>query len=123
MTSDPDLTRTTSHPTRRTGPARWGGSALLVGILLFGIAALRGDVLPRLRAVPVIAGVVGLLWMFLAFDARPVEGNPEAFLAMRTAFGISWLPLAYILLTDRGPRDASDGPLASRDRGRQGPRS
>lgn len=82
-------------------PIMVGTFLLIVGMLAFGTAALRGDVLPRWRAVPAIAGVVGLLWMVFAFDARPVEGNPEAFLLMRTAFGVCWLPLAYILLTDR----------------------
>jgi hypothetical protein len=79
-------------------PIGLGTLLLVIGVLSFGIAALRGDVLPRWRAVPAIAGVVGLLWMVFAFNARE---NAEAFLLMRTAFGLCWLPLAYILLTDR----------------------
>ncbi len=82
-------------------PIVLGTLLLVIGVLTFGIAALRGGVLPRWRAVPVLAGVVGLLWILFASDSRPVEGNPEAFLLMRTAFGLCWLPLAYVLLTDR----------------------
>ena len=82
-------------------PIVFGTLLLVIGVLAFGIAALRGDVLPRWRAVPAITGVVGLLWILFASDSRPVEGNPEAFLLMRTAFGLCWLPLAYILATDR----------------------
>jgi hypothetical protein len=82
-------------------PIVLGTFLLVIGVLSFGIAALRGDVLPRWRVVPLVAGAVGLLWIVFAFDARPVEGNPEAFLLMRTAFGLCWLPLAYVLLTDR----------------------
>lgn len=89
-----------------------GTFVLVIGVSLFGIGAMRADVLPRWRAVPVFAGVVGFLWMVFAFDSRPVEGNPEAFLAMRTAFGLCWLPLAYILLTDR--RDATPSDHRSR---------
>jgi hypothetical protein len=89
-------------------PVMAGTLLLVIGVLSFGIAALRGGVLPRWRAVPVIAGVVGLLWILFASDSRPVEGNPEAFLLMRTAFGACWLPLAYLLFTDRRRSAASD---------------
>lgn len=77
----------------------------VIGLLLFGIGTLRGDVLPRWRLVPLITGLVGLAWILFAFDSRPVEGNPEAFLMMRTLFGLSWLPLAYLLIRD-GRRNA-----------------
>lgn len=83
-----------------------GTLVTVVGLLLFGSSAVRGQVLPRLRLVPLIAGLVGLGWILFAFDARPVEGNPEAFLLMRTLFGLSWLPLGYILIRDGGPRRA-----------------
>ncbi len=83
-------------------PIVLGTFALVAGVLLFGIAALGGKVLPRWRVLPLVTGLVGLAWIVLAFDSRPVEGNPEAFLAMRTAFGIAWLPLALVLMTDRG---------------------
>lgn len=92
-----------------------GTLLLVVGILSFGIAALRDGVLPRWRAVPALAGVVGLLWIVFAFDSRPVEGNPEAFLLMRTAFGLCWLPLAYILLTDRRPTVGIEPATVARD--------
>lgn len=78
-----------------------GTFALTVGALLFGVAALGGGVLPRLRAVPLLIGFVGLAWMLFASDSRPVEGNPEAFLVMRTAFGATWLPLALVLMADQ----------------------
>ena len=74
---------------------------LMVGLLCFGASAVRRPVLPRWRATPLVAGVVGVLWMLFANDSRPVEGNLEAFLAMRTAFGVTWIPLGLILLTDR----------------------
>ena len=83
-------------------PIVMGTMALAVGVLLFGIAALGGGVLPRWRALPLLIGLVGIAWMLFASDSRPVEGNPEAFLVMRTAFGATWLPLAIVLMTDRG---------------------
>ena len=83
-------------------PIVMGTMALAVGALLFGIAALGGGVLPRWRALPLLIGLVGIAWMLFASDSRPVEGNPEAFLVMRTAFGAAWVPLAIILMTDRG---------------------
>ena len=97
-------------------PIVMGTLVLVIGVATFGLDALRGGVLPRWRAVPAIAGAVGLLWILFASDSRPVEGNPEAFIAMRTAFGACWLPLAYVLFTDR--RDTTDrtqGPRDSRD--------
>lgn len=97
-------------------PIVLGTLLLVISVLTFGIAALLGDVLPRWRAVPAIAGVVGLLWMVFASDSRPVEGNPEAFLVMRTAFGLCWLPLAYILLTDRHGIGAPDRSSVAVDR-------
>ncbi len=98
-------------------PIVLGTLLLVLGVLSFGIAALRDGVLPRWRAVPAIAGVVGLLWIMFAFDARPVEGNPEAFLLMRTAFGLCWLPLGYILLTDRRATAGVEPATAARDTG------
>ena len=95
-----------------------GTLALTLGALMFGLATLGGDVLPRWRALPLIIGLVGLAWMLFASDSRPVEGNPEAFLVMRTAFGATWLPLALVLMTDRGDDvDATDrrGPRLEQD--------
>ena len=83
-------------------PIMFGTLALALGVLLFGLATLRGGVLPRWRVMPLVTGLVGLAWIVFASDARPVEGNPEAFLVMRTAFGIAWLPLALMLMADRG---------------------
>jgi hypothetical protein len=82
-------------------PILAGTLALAVGVLLFGVDALGGRVLPRWRALPLVIGLVGLAWILFAMDSRPVEGNPEAFLIMRTAFGVAWLPLAVILMADR----------------------
>jgi len=91
-------------------PIVLGTFALVAGVLLFGIAALGGKVLPRWRALPLVTGLVGLAWIVFAFDSRSVEGNPEAFLAMRTAFGVAWLPLALVLMSDRGRDSDAVGP-------------
>ncbi len=85
-----------------------GTLVTVVGLLLFGVGALRRDVLPRWRLVPLVAGLVGLGWILFAFDGRPVEGNPEAFLLMRTLFGISWLPLGYIMVRDTSMRQTAE---------------
>jgi hypothetical protein len=76
---------------------RWGGLALLL--------ALRTQYRPRVGSrggVGLMLTLVGLAWLLFASDSRPVEGNPEAFLVMRTVFGAAWLPLALIPMTDRG---------------------
>jgi hypothetical protein len=96
-------------------PVLLGTVLLAVGALLFGTDALRGDVLPRLHAVPLVTGLVGLAWMVFANDSRPDGANPEAFLAMRTLFGLGWLVLALVLATDTDPgRGASSRDPAHR---------
>ena len=85
-------------------PVILGTFLLTVGALVFGLDAVRGDVLPRLRAAPLVTGLVGLAWMLFAFDSRPDGANPEAFLAMRTLFGVGWLVVALVLATDRSAR-------------------
>ena len=103
-------------------PIGAGTFALSLGALLFGLATLSGGVLPRWRALPLLIGLVGIAWMLFASDSRPVEGNPEAFLVMRTAFGVTWLPLAFVLMSDRGS-DADPpvrrGPALEQDARRQ----
>ena len=102
-------------------PIVFGTFMLVLGVLLFGLATLRGGVLPRWRLMPLVTGLVGLAWMLFASDSRPVEGNPEAFLVMRTAFGVAWLPLAVVLLFDReDERVASeDAPVHAEPDGRR----
>lgn len=85
-------------------PVGLGTLLLTVGALLFGLDAVRGDVLPRLPALPLVTGLLGLAWMIFANDSRPVEGNPEAFMTMRTLFGLGWLGIALVFTTDTGGR-------------------
>jgi hypothetical protein len=84
-------------------PVLLGTVLLAVGALLFGIDALRGDVLPRLHAAPLVTGLVGLAWMIFANDSRPDGTNPEAFIAMRTLFGLGWLVVALVFATHTDP--------------------
>lgn len=80
-----------------------GTLVLVLGALSFGVPAARGEVLPRWGFAPLLTGVIGVLWIVFAFDARPDGGNPTAFVTMRTLFGLGWLPIAWVLMTDRDP--------------------
>ncbi len=75
-----------------------GGLALTIGPLLFGIAALQREVLPRYwRALPLLTGLTGFAWFFFTNS----EGNRLAFMLLRTLFALGWLLLGYVLWSDR----------------------
>lgn len=70
-----------------------GGLALTVGPLLFGVAALRGEVLPRRwRAVPLFTGLMGVAWI--------LNNGETTFFVFRTLFAAGWLLMGYVLLSD-----------------------
>lgn len=101
-------------------PVILGTLALSTGMLLFGLDVLRGGILRRLRGLPVTTGLVGIAWMLFANDSRPVEGNLEAFIAMRTLFGIGWLAIAAVFVADAATEEplavAEQPPTAGNDR-------
>lgn len=75
-----------------------GGFGMMVGALLFGIAALRREVLPRYwRALPLFTGLTGFAWFFFTNS----EGDRLSFMFMRTLFALGWLLLGYVLWSDR----------------------
>jgi hypothetical protein len=76
-----------------------GVLALIVGPLLFGVASLRRERLPRRwRFVPLFIGVVGLMWIFSGSD----DGSLTfAFMFFRTLFALGWLLMGYVLWSYR----------------------
>jgi hypothetical protein len=74
-----------------------GGLALMLGPLLFGIAALQREVLPRYgRVVPLFTGLMGFAWFFTSG-----EGNQFSFMFFRSLFALGWILLGYVLWSDR----------------------
>ena len=75
-----------------------GGFGMMIGALLFGIAALRREILPRYwRILPLFTGLTGFAWFFFTNS----EGNRLSFMFMRTLFALGWLLLGYVLWSDR----------------------
>lgn len=77
-----------------------GVLALITGLLLFGIATLRMEVLPRhWRFVPFATAMIGLIWI----TATPSdEGSLTfGFMLFRTLFALGWLLMGYALFSDR----------------------
>ena len=75
-----------------------GGLGLMIGPLLFGIAALRKEVLPRYwSALPLLAGLTGFAWFFFTNS----EGDRLPFIFLRTLFALRWLLLGYVLWSDK----------------------
>src|ERR687889_404208 len=68
-----------------------GGLALVIGLALVGIAALRMEVLPRWAAVLLVIGSLGML----GFN----DQNAQALMAI--PFGIGWLAVGYALWSGR----------------------
>ncbi len=80
-----------------------GGLALIVGVLLVGVAVLRAGVLPRWVAVLVI---VGALFMLLA-------NEQTARVLLTIPFGVAWVAVGYALWSGAG---APSGQPAARVR-------
>jgi hypothetical protein len=95
-------------------PVILGTVVLSIGALLFGLDALRGGILPRLPALPLVTGFVGIAWMLFANDSRPDGDGFEAFLAMRTLFGLCWVAIAVVLATEAVGEESPPVPAAVR---------
>ena len=75
-----------------------GAVALATGALLFGVAALRSEILPRYWTfLPLCTGLAGFAWLFLS-GAGDV---PLHFFVPRTLFALGWLLLGFVLLLDK----------------------
>ena len=68
-----------------------GGLALVIGLALVGIAALRMEVLPRWAAVLLVIGSMGMV----GFN----DQNAQALMAI--PFGIGWVAVGYALWSGR----------------------
>ena len=76
-----------------------GALALIFGPLLFGIAALRREVLPRYwRVLPLFTGLIGFTWFFFTNETGQLT---FPFMFFRTLFAIGWMGLGYVLWSDR----------------------
>lgn len=74
-----------------------GSLALMLGPLLFGIAALRKGVLPRYwRALPLFTGLMGFVWLFFTNS----ESDRLSFVFFRTLFALGWMLMGYVLWSD-----------------------
>jgi hypothetical protein len=69
-----------------------GGLALVIGLALVGIAALRMEALPRWAAVLLVIGSLGMLGF----------NDQNAQVLMAIPFGIGWLAVGYALWSGRG---------------------
>ena len=74
-----------------------GGLALIIGMLLLGVATLRAGVLPRWSAALLIIGAVAML----AFN----DQNARALMAI--PFGIAWMAVGYALFGKTQPSGES----------------
>ncbi len=75
-----------------------GSLALMLGPLLFGIAALRKEVLPRYWGVlPLFTGLMGFVWFLFGSS----EGDRWSFMLFRTLFALGWVLLGYVLWSDK----------------------
>ena len=69
-----------------------GGLALVIGLALVGIGALRMEALPRWAAVLLVIGSLGMLG----------SNDQNAQVLMAIPFGIGWLAVGYALWSGRG---------------------
>lgn len=75
-----------------------GVFGLMIGALLFGVAALRRDTLPGYwRFLPLLTGLAGFAWFFLS----GAGDGPLFFLVPRTLFALGWLLMGYVLFSDK----------------------
>ncbi len=77
-----------------------GALALMLGSLLFGIAALRRrGVLPRYwRVLPLLTGLMGFSWLF--FGSSDSGELTFSFMFLRTLFAVGWMLLGYVLWSE-----------------------
>jgi len=76
-----------------------GALALLLGPILFGIAALRKEVLPRnWEVLPLLTGLMGFAWLF--FSTNDTDQLTFSFMFFRTLFALGWMLLGYVLWSD-----------------------
>lgn len=74
-----------------------GVLALIAGPFLFGVAALRREVLPRYwKFLPLATALMGIIWISTGSDELTFS-----FMFFRTLFALGWLLLGYVLLTDK----------------------
>lgn len=79
----------------------FGALALMLGPLLFGLAALRRGVLPRTwRVLPLSTGLMGFCWLF--FGSSDTGETTFSFMFFRTLFAGGWMLLGYVLWSDAG---------------------
>lgn len=77
----------------------FGALALMLGPLLFGIASLRSEAMPRhWRALPLATGLMGFTWLF--FGSSDTGELTFTFMFLRTLFAVGWMLLGYVLWSD-----------------------
>ncbi len=76
-----------------------GALALMLGPLLFGIASLRSEAMPRYwRVLPLATGLMGFTWLF--FGSSDTGELTFTFMFLRTLFAVGWMLLGYVLWSD-----------------------
>jgi hypothetical protein len=81
-----------------------GALALTLGPLLFGIASLRSEAMPRhWRALPLATGLMGFTWLF--FGSSDTGELTFTFMFLRTLFAVGWMLMGYVLWSD--PKEIS----------------
>ncbi len=72
---------------------------LIAGPLLFGVAALRREILPRAwRFLPLFIGLMGLAWILNGSDDGSLTFG---FMFFRTLFAFGWFLTGFVLFSDR----------------------
>ena len=82
----------------------FGALALMLGPLLFGIASLRSEAMPRYwGALPLATGLMGFTWLF--FGSSDTGELTFTFMFLRTLFAVGWMLTGYVLWSD--PKEIS----------------
>jgi hypothetical protein len=79
-----------------------GYAATAAGLVVFGVAAGRRVLLERWSGLPLVTGVVGLLWPFLS------EVWIVLNVLIQLLFGLGWMALGSFLLTQKRRGSASE---------------